>query len=287
MKKIFIAMCLLLNLTVVFAKSAPDLVEKRMKLEKRAAANPFLISFYKPNYILPFYYNFTTPYLPLGNTIVPDGQKLNNTEFKFQLSFKVPLWREIAGLPSSLYLAYTQSSFWQSYGNSPFFRETNYEPELFLANNFNYALAAGWHLKTLNLGMVHQSNGRGGDLERSWNRIYLETTMAHGNWMLTLKPWYVTRNDSLQIHNADLIDYLGHGQLVLAYKYGENTWAVMNRNSLESGFKRGAVGLSWSYPMLSKIKGYVQFFSGYGQSLIGYDHYSNSIGIGLALSDWI
>jgi outer membrane phospholipase A len=146
MKKIFIAMCLLLNLTVVFAKSAPDLVEKRMKLEKRAAANPFLISFYKPNYILPFYYNFTTPYLPLGNTIVPDGQNLNNTEFNFQLSFKVPLWREIAGLPSSLYLAYTQSSFWQSYGNSPFFRETNYEPELFLANNFNYALAAGWHI---------------------------------------------------------------------------------------------------------------------------------------------
>ncbi len=287
MKKLLLGFLLAQLLTTALAQTMADPVEKRLKWEKRDAINPFLVSFYKPNYILPFYYNFNSPYLPANNNVVPTDQKLNNTEFKFQFSFKVPVWREIAGLPSSLYLAYTQSSFWQAYGHSAFFRETNYQPELFLANTFDYPLLAGWRLKSINLGLVHQSNGRGGELERSWNRLYLETILANGKWMFSLKPWYVTRDNSLQMYNADLADYLGYGQLVLAYKHGENTWSVMSRNGLESGFKRGAVEVTWSYPLLSKIKGYVQFFTGYGQSLIDYNHHSNSIGIGLALSDWI
>jgi len=39
--------------------------------------------------------------------------------------------------------------------------------------------------------------------------------------------------------------------------------------------------------LLTKVKGYVQVFSGYGQSLIDYNRYTNGVGIGFALSDWI
>lgn len=263
-----------------------DLVEHRVKLEKRDFANPFLVSFYKPTYILPFYYNFTSPSLP-NNNAIPEQQKLQNTEFKFQISFKIPVWRDMLGFPSTLYAAYTQNSFWQAYSHSPFFRETNYEPEFFIANAVDIHLLSGWHAKLLNVGAVHQSNGRGGELERSWNRLYLETTFAKGNWMFTLKPWYITRDSSLNLHNPDIADYMGHGQMVLAYKYGDNTLALMSRNNLESGFKRGAVEFTWSYPLLTKVKGYVQVFSGYGQSLIDYNRYTNGVGIGFALSDWI
>lgn len=266
--------------------NSKDLVEHRIKLEKRDGSNPFFVSFYKPTYVLPVYYSFTTPYLPDSNA-VPDQQKMLNTEFKFQISFKVPVWRDVLGFPTTLFAAYTQSSFWQAYSRSAFFRETNYEPEFFLANELDFPLLGGWHMKSLNAGLVHQSNGRGGELERSWNRTYLESTFANGNWMVTIKPWYIFHDSSLNRYNPELVDYLGHGQIVLVYKYGGNTFALMNRNSLESGFSRGAVELTWSYPLLTKVKGYVQLFSGYGQSLIDYNHYTTGVGVGFALSDWI
>ena len=64
-------------------------------------------------------------------------------------------------------------------------------------------------------------------------------------------------------------------------------FSIMSRNNLESGFQRGALQLSWSFPLFKwpYLKGYVQYFTGYGESLIDYDHYVNTIGFGLSLTD--
>ena len=63
----------------------------------------------------------------------------------------------------------------------------------------------------------------------------------------------------------------------------------MSRNNLESGFSKGAVELSWSFPLWNYpyFKGYVQYFTGYGESLIDYNNYVNTIGVGVAISDWL
>jgi phospholipase A1 len=44
---------------------------------------------------------------------------------------------------------------------------------------------------------------------------------------------------------------------------------------------RGAVQLSWAFPLAGHIKGYAHLFSGYGQSLIDYNYYQNMLGLGL------
>jgi phospholipase A1 len=61
----------------------------------------------------------------------------------------------------------------------------------------------------------------------------------------------------------------------------------MSRNNLESGFSKGAVELGWSFPLFQYdyIKGYIQYFSGYGESLIDYNNYVNRIGFGILLTD--
>ena len=61
------------------------------------------------------------------------------------------------------------------------------------------------------------------------------------------------------------------------------------QTAAESGFEKGAVEATWSFPLWSYkyLKGYVQGFTGCGQSLIDYDYYQSTIGIGFALTDWL
>jgi phospholipase A1/A2 len=261
----------------------PDqsVLEERMQQEHQLSENLFGITFYKPTYILPFYYTFK-PYAAVYQGNTPDDQKVMKQEFKAQLSIKFPVIKGILGHYSSLNLAYTQLNYWQVYAKSQYFRETNYQPEIFLSKQ----IAPNWWT---NLGIEHQSNGRGGDLERSWNRTYFNLMFANDNWVVNLKPWLlIFTAQSSKLHNSDIEKYMGHSEFIFSYKIKRNTTlSLMLRNNLESGFKRGAVEIDCSFPIYHLLKGYVQAFSGYGQSLIEYNHFTNAIGVGIALSDWI
>jgi len=152
---------------------------ERTKQEAKVEQNPFANVFFHPNYILPFYYTQSPADNIYGNTI-PEQQTLRNLEFKAQFSFKVPLWRKILQSKISLYAAYTQLIYWQLYASSAYFRESDYQPELFV----DYPL---FNWNTWRLGAVHQSNGRGGNMERTWNRIYIESIFSFNNWMMLIK----------------------------------------------------------------------------------------------------
>jgi len=58
------------------------------------------------------------------------------------------------------------------------------------------------------------------------------------------------------------------------------------RDNLNFRENRGAVQIEWSFPMFAIVAGYVQYFLGYGESLLDYDHKVHRIGIGFILSDW-
>lgn len=233
------------------------------------------LTFYKPNYLLPYYYTTKPLYATSHRTLRP-------AEFKMQISFQVPLIQNLLGSDkSSLNFAYTQDSFWQLYTDSPYFRETNYEPELFFRRTVSKNL--NWKL-----GIVHQSNGLGGNSERGWNRFYGEAIFSGKHWMVSLKPWLlIIKNNGFKIHNSNIIDYMGNGRIRLAYKLGSNTLSFMTRNNMQSHFKRGAEELTFSFPIHGAWRGYIKAFSGYGHSLIEYDHYTNAFAVGLVLNDWL
>lgn len=268
--------------------SAPkkDAMSKRLQKEKVANNNPFLISLYRPSYLLPYSYT-TSPYDQVYQNSSQQIQPLRKAEVKFQFSLKVPVWQHVYNDSSTVYAAYSQESFWQAYGSSAFFRETNYEPEIFLANHVNWHTFGDWRLSFLNLGMSHQSNGRGNTLERTWNRVYGEAILSNANWLVSVKPWAVLRDSSLNKYNRDIAKYLGYERLLVSYKIHNHTLSLEARNTFESKFSRGAVQASWSFPLTTNLRGYAQIFSGYGQSLIEYNHFTNSAGVGIALNDWI
>ena len=49
---------------------------------------------------------------------------------------------------------------------------------------------------------------------------------------------------------------------------------------------KGALQLEWSFPLIRWVSGYVQYFNGYGESLLDYNASSNRIGIGFILKEW-
>lgn len=261
-------------------------VQERALKEKIIPPNFFAITFYKPTYLLPFYHT-GSPYTSVYHGNIPSGNKINQNEIKYQLSFKVPLWKNILSHANTLYLGYTQLSYWQAYNSKSFFRETDYEPEIFLANEINLALFHKWYFNFLNIGAVHQSNGFGNHLERSWNRIYLEAISSTEYWMVSIKPWIVFHDSTMLANNPNIASYLGYGQVTIACKFREQVISLQAHSFIEAGGRHATAELTWSFPITSYLNGYLQIFSGYGQSLIEYNHRTNSAGIGIALSNWI
>jgi phospholipase A1 len=267
-----------------------EVVDARLEQDEENILRPFSLMAHKPNYFLFGAYNMKGYNAELFQEQYSDPSiEFNDTEAQFQISLKSPLAVDLFGA-MDIYVAYTGRSFWQLYTpdlSSPF-RETNHEPEMWAQFTPNWKIF-GFTASAAAVGIVHQSNGQGGVLSRSWNRVYANLVLQRGSFALGIKPWFRISEDATDDDNPDITDYLGHYELRAAYKWKENVFSVMSRNQLESGFDRGAFELSWSFPLWNfpYLKGYVQYFNGYGESLIDYNNRVNRIGIGIALTDWL
>jgi phospholipase A1 len=209
----------------------------------------------------------------------PAGLPPKRVELTYQLSFKVKAAEQLAGLPLDIWLGYTQQSFWQAYNraaSSPF-RETNYQPEVMAVMPINKELA-GMHFRYLNMGLVHQSNGQTGSLSRSWNRIYAELGVDRGNFSLSARLWRRLDNAKSNNDNPDITDFLGHGDVHAVYRDNGYEYSITARRNWRT--RHGAIQAGWAYPITTNLKGYVQVFAGYGQSLIDYNYSQRSVGAG-------
>ncbi|WP_413700985.1 phospholipase A [Psychromonas sp. KJ10-10] len=286
-------MRLLISITIfIFScitQAEETAIDQRIQEEKELQDLSFSLIPHKPNYLLPFVFNEKISSYDIYPENESGENEMQDLEVEFQISFKIPIVIGIADLPISVYFGYTQMSFWQAYNtdNSSPFRETNYEPELFATWQLDKPLLAGWEFKFASAGFTHQSNGRTEPLSRSWNRLNADFVFENGNFVVSLNPWMRFSEDESEDNNPDLIDYYGHGKVTLAYKLAEHTFSLISRNNLESGFSKGSVRASWSFPLHNKVRGYFQIFSGYGNSLLEYNEYTNTVGIGISLTDWL
>lgn len=261
-------------------------LSRHWELEDEAKQGAFLFRPHRPNYFLPVKYSTSPNNTPFQDTLVPPDLGLDPVEAELQLSFKIKGMEGVLGHDNlDLWFGYTITSFWQAYNDtisSPF-RETNYEPEVFMTYRMDYEIA-GFRGRFINLGMVHQSNGRSEGLSRSWNRVYAQFGFERDNLALLIRPWYrIPERD--EDDNPDIEDYLGHGELLAVYRKGRNAYSLMLRNNFKSPDNRGAVKLNWSFPLYGRLKGYVQYFNGYGESLIDYNHSQQSLGFGVSLTE--
>jgi phospholipase A1 len=266
------------------AEDQPAL-DRRLQKENDLARRAFAVIPHRPNYAV--YSYSSTPNNAPFQAIDPFAD-LQYQELKFQISLRVPVWNRMLLGNGDLWFGYTQLSFWQAFNqaqSSPF-RETNYEPELGLSFRTDFPLL-GLHHRLFSLGVVHQSNGRSDPVSRSWNRIWTSFELERGNFVLTLKPWYRIPENAGSDNNPDILDYVGRTELRAAWKYADQVLSVTARNNLQTRDNRGGTEFDWSFPVSKRFKGLIQYFTGYGESLIDYNVRMRRIGFGVLVEDWL
>ena len=268
-----------------------SLLDSRWELARDSKLGTFQLRAYKPVYLLPAFWTSNvneTPSSPNPNNTVTDPQHLDSTELKFQLSFKTKVVEDLFDDNGDIWVGYTQSSRWQAYNSeeSRPFRETNYEPEAMLVFRNNYGIL-GWRGRMTGIALTHQSNGRSDPLSRSWNRVILNVGLDREHWAIMLRPWFRIKEDAKDDNNPDMEDYMGRGDATLVYNRNGHEVSLMARHSLRTGDRsHGALQLDYGFPISNLLRGHVQVFDGYGESMIDYNHKATYIGLGVSLLEW-
>lgn len=266
-------------------------IERKEIIEEKAINLPFVILPHRPNYIMPFVYTETPHDEEYEQAIGDEWPGYSNVEAMFQISVKYQIHQFDEANKNRLYVAYTNRSFWQVYNEriSRPFRETNHEPELFLQLTPNWG-----YINQITLSLNHQSNGQYQVLSRSWNRIIAGFYHRDGNSVYGLEPWWripetdkADPNDPTDNDNPDISKYLGYGNFLWYKKVGREGLLLRLGNNFDFDNNRGYLELDFTFPMGRRFLGFVQYFEGYGNSLIEYNRYQRRIGIGIKISDYL
>jgi len=271
--------------------AAPSLLGKTWELDPEQRGHILRIRPYQPVYVLPLFHASNPnrqPASPSPGHAVGDPVDLSANEAKLQISLKTKIVEDLFRDNGDLWFGFTQTSRWQVYnaGLSRPFRETNYEPEFMFVWRTNYDLL-GWRGRIVDLSLNHQSNGRSLPLSRSWNRLMLATSLERDNWTITLRPWWRLPESANKDDNPDITKYMGRADLLLVRRSGNHQFSLLLRNNLRlDAGNRGAVQMDYAFPIAGELRGHLQWFSGYGESMIDYNHRSNYFGLGVSLLEW-
>lgn len=229
-------------------------------------------SSHKSNYVLPVTFADYT-----------EGRK--REEIKFQISIKQRLVRFYGW---AAYFGYTQKSFWQAYSfsDSQPFRENNFNPEIFIRTKM-------WIGIRFDLGLEHESNGQKVPESRGWNRIYFTPYFENDYFICSAKGWYRIKEkrkkketDGIGDDNPDIIHYYGYGELGLTAKF-ISLWNIWLSGIFRYNPKwdKGSAEINFTIPISTKsVKGMIQYWEGYGESLIDYNIRQRKIGFGLCFT---
>jgi phospholipase A1/A2 len=278
------------------AEEASDdsLVLQRVARERVVEGTRSVLVPHRRNYFLPVTYSRNPNVEPFRDALgeIAVGEDLDRLEAKFQISLKFSLARNLFLVEDEIFFGFTAESYWQVYNadvSAPF-RESNYEPEVFWVAPLSWR-PLGTDAMLLALGYSHESNGRGGELSRGWDRLYANFIFEKDRFVFSLKPWWRIpedeKSDPMDARgddNPDITDYMGNFEFTALYRKNEQEIGLMLRNNLGSPY-RGAVRLDWTFPLWRGIRGYAQYFNGYGESLIDYNARIERLGIGILLTD--
>lgn len=209
---------------------------------------------------------------------------------RFQLSFKFrpigPSDDRVAGRGfwEDVYLGYTQTSLWDLHSLSKPFTDSSYRPAVFYHRYDTGERFLGARLGFA-AGLEHESNGKGGDDSRSINTAFARPILRWGEpegWRFAAAPKVYAYLEKSE--NDDIQRFRGYGDFLFALEHPHGLKLAATFRAGTSG--RGSILVDASYPFsrindlfpLGLVHGYlhVQFFDGWGESLLHYDERSET-----------
>lgn len=209
------------------------------------------------------------------------------------------------------YFAYTQKSLWNVSQQSGPVEESNYNPEFFLEYPVNAAITGRLKLRTVTISpLEHESNGLAGDQSRSWNRQYvmvklgleskekldITNSFLSDKALLYVKLWHASgysgENDYLRfIGSGDsYLDYRGHGEIGVSVR--NFLWGGILRDHQldartpvfrDAGKDSYEIEFRQQLPKMNFAL-YLQYWYGYGESLLRFDQFGRRGFAGLSFS---
>lgn len=273
------------------SKQVASILDQRSLAEQQTNLNPFSLAQHKNNYLLPLSH-ISNPSPKAQQDLTDDN--IDNTEAVFQISTKIPIYVEIneeKEALSGVYFGFTARSFWQVYNDevSKPFRETNYEPEIFYQWQADLSVL-NYRFNAFQIGFNHQSNGQSGERSRSWNRMLFTALFSDANAAYYIRTWWripeddkTNSNDPTGDDNPDINDYMGRVELGYAFQTNDMEILTRIRNNLRSSQNRGSVEVNLTYPLSHRYDLLIQYFNGYGDSLIDYNRQQSRFSIGVQL----
>lgn len=254
------------------------------------------LSTYKPMY---FSLGWGSLYQNLGTTFASYSDDL----VKVSVSMKYdPFYRWHSGL----FMAYTQTMFWDTFGYSGPFEEIDFNPELFWRLESGYNLFGDVKIPLLDFlqaGWEHKSNGQNEPLSRGYDRLYGQIQLGLGeniHFALGAKWFHMIDTDwfdngflSLR-DNPDIQMYTSSWEFQALLSLGDHRiFLLPSKFILSVGPGGGAnafdFSLGWQQlevylgKFIGDFRPYIQVWNGYGQSMIDYNQAALSAHAGLAL----
>lgn len=207
----------------------------------------------------------------------------NNLKIQFSAKYRV-------AKTYNLYLGYSQVMFWNIYDKSAPFEDINYNPELF----YRILESDRKFIRSIDLGYHHTSNGQEGEKSRSIDRVFLKTNFAtnfgRNNILGEFKLQSIFNKD---VTNRSIIERMGFWELklIVTHVLVHDSQRIDVEYRFFSGKKvvdlgNGGREIGLIYRLGSDNFNpafYLQYYSGYAETLINYDKNVNEVRAGLLL----
>lgn len=232
--------------------------------------------------------NAISPYEPVYFDFgTKDG---NNARYQISLKYRLFTPKDSANpsFADHLYFAYTQTALWDLASDSRPFVDTTYNPSLFWRKDALWQSPEKKVFLGLASGFEHASNGKSKNDSRSLNDAFIQPEFNYrfdGGSTLTFAPRIKAYMGMSS--NRDYADYVGYVDWKL--RWAQDNGLVLTGLYRQGKENRSSAQVEAAWPLrrtFLNMNGYlhVQYFQGYGETLLGYKHKSSpQVRVGLSL----
>jgi len=202
-----------------------------------------------------------------------------NSDVKFQISLAIRLTDTVLPWNSFLFLMYTQKTFWNVFENSLPMHDLNFNPGIGWSKPF---FNKNRYVGKLTLLVEHESNGRDGEDSRSWNRISFYGSTIIDEWLMVHAKFWIPIIDGE--NNKDILKYCGIYQsgvvITTPNKKFNFGLTLVKREGWNFNFNT-IFEASWKVHEKSNLNLFLQYYNGYGESLLDYNQFHSRLRVGI------